>query len=116
MSELKVFITANGEILPCERIGQSFSLANVDEKGVNIDYQNVADKYNAFYGKIMGMCNECANSDACGICLFNLDIRNQEPVCDSFMGKDKLKKHLRQSISILEDVPQYYPRIMRRNE
>ena len=48
----KMFVTVNGKILPCERIGQQFALGIVSEESVNLDLQAIANKYNAYYAKM----------------------------------------------------------------
>lgn len=111
--EKKIFITANGRILPCERILQAYSLGTVDEKGVHLNFQDIAEKYNRNYRKIMNQCNKCSNSDGCSLCIFNLNLEDEKPICGNFMNDEKLKNNLFQQLSILEETPQYYPRILR---
>ena len=35
----KIFVTVNGKILPCERIGHQFALGHVDDLGVHLDFE-----------------------------------------------------------------------------
>jgi uncharacterized protein len=111
--EKKIFVTANGKILPCERILQAYSLGTADEKGVHINFQEVAEKYNQYYRKIMDRCNKCFNSDGCSLCIFTLNLEEKNPKCDNFMDEEEFKKNLFQQLSLLEETPQYYARIMR---
>lgn len=80
--ERRMFITVNGKILPCERIGQQFSLGKVNEKSVELDIEMIADMYNAYYAKIDKLCSKCYTADSCIQCIFNLpDFESDCPVC-----------------------------------
>jgi uncharacterized protein len=111
--ERKIFITTNGEIVACERILHRYSLGKVDENGVRIDFQEVADRYNGYYKKIMDQCNRCAGSENCPVCIFSLDLNDDNPTCPDFKCEDEFPGQLQHSLSLLEDAPQFYPRIMR---
>jgi len=111
--EKKIFITTNGKILPCERILQTYHLGKVDEKGVHIDFQEIANKYNLYYKKILEGCNSCACSDGCSICIFTLNLYEDKPGCEFQMGYEKFETYLQESISLLEETPKFYSRIMR---
>lgn len=58
---------ANGKIFPCERIGHQFSLGSVDKRGVHLDFQEIANKYNNYYKKMVPKCNACSNCDMCPV-------------------------------------------------
>ena len=44
----KMFVTVNGKILPCERIGQQFALGQVTDTEVILDFEEIAK--NTTYG------------------------------------------------------------------
>jgi len=111
--EKKIFITTNGKILPCERILQTYYLGKVDEEGVHIDFREIANKYNLYYKKILAGCNSCACSNGCSICIFNLNLHEDKPRCDIQMSTEKFIDYLQKSLSLLEETPKFYSRIMR---
>ncbi len=111
--EMKIFITANGKILPCERILQTYSLGNIDKEGVHIDFTEVAAKYNDYFKKLNETCKRCSNNETCSICIFNLQLQEDNPQCDDFLTEENLERKLQNYISLVEDMPWYYPRIMR---
>jgi uncharacterized protein len=111
--EKKIFITTNGKILPCERISQVYYLGKVDGNGVRLDFNEIADKYNSYYKKMMKRCNRCSNGYSCMLCIFTLNLNEDNLKCNNFKSEDKFNLNLYQSISLLEETPQYYPRIMR---
>ncbi|MCP4217505.1 MAG: radical SAM peptide maturase, partial [bacterium] len=93
--QLKVFITANGRILPCERIRHDYGLGYVDETGVQLDFGEVAYFYNAQYRKMMEKCNNCAQGGDCSMCIFRVDLRQKNPHCDSYMDPDAYAYNLK---------------------
>jgi len=111
--ERKIFMDANGKIFPCERIGQQFSLGSVDKSGVHLYFREIADKYNDYYKKMMTKCNACSNDVTCPVCIFFLDLDMDHPTCPEFQKEEKYKRHLADSMSLLEETPRYYPRIMK---
>jgi uncharacterized protein len=109
----KIFLTAEGKILACEKILQDYCLGSADEKGVHIDFQEVADKYNAFYGKLMQLCNRCSASADCSMCIFMLNLLDDCPSCPYFKTSGEALTSLRNALSLLEETPKFYPAIMR---
>jgi uncharacterized protein len=109
----KIFVTAKGKILPCERILHAYSLGTVDKKGVHVDFKEVAKTYNQYYGKLMNQCNKCSNSDACPFCIFKFNMNDENEICKNFMTNEQFKKNLFQQTSMLEETPRYYYEILR---
>jgi len=109
----KIFVTVNGKILPCERIGHQFSLGNISDKGVDIDFQKIADKYNLYYAKINGQCKSCYNRRACIQCMFNLpNIDGAVVNCHGYMNKTNFKRYENNQLSFFSRNPEAYSRIM----
>lgn len=109
----KIFLTAEGKILACEKILQDYYLGSVDEKGVHIDFQEVADKYNAYYGKMMRLCNRCSVAAGCSMCIFMLNLQDDCPSCQYFKTRAEAETALCNALSLLEETPKFYPAIMR---
>ncbi len=110
----KIYVTVNGKILPCERIGQQFGLGTVTPEGVELDCVKIAKKYNAYFDKLRKQCHACHNASTCIQCLFNLDtIDKKKTVCHGFMAEEKLARNLAANISYLEKHPKAYSKILR---
>jgi uncharacterized protein len=109
----KIFITAKGMILPCERIPYHLALGHVDENGVHLDFEKVAKQYNRYYENLMEQCNNCSNSDSCPYCIFTMDIDDEHPICNSAINYNQLKENLKSQLLILEETPQYYTEILK---
>jgi uncharacterized protein len=111
----KIFVTVDGKVMPCERIGQGHTSGIVDEDHVEIDFKKTADKYNSLYRKMSRICNHCYGSDRCLKCIFTSPalVEAEKPRCDEFMNYKNFKKHLSQSISIMEQDPRLYSSLMK---
>lgn len=109
----KVFITVNGKILPCERIGFQYGLGTVDENKVELDFEKIARTYNSYYDKLKEQCCACANSEACFQCIFYLNPEKPEPKCSGLVNKKELSTFLSNHMSTLEENPHNYMKIMK---
>lgn len=109
----KVFLTANGEMLPCERIGRKYGFGNVAAGKVELNFDAIAKKYNAFFDKIIKRCRMCHNADLCDQCIFHLNIDDDNPVCNGFMTEDEYALHLSSIMSFIEEQPGNYAKIIK---
>lgn len=109
----KFFLTVNGKILPCERIGQQFYLGEVTDNDIKLDFDKIADKYNIYFDKLKNFCDNCYRGSSCIQCVFNLDtIDEKETVCKGFVGLYQFKEYLASQFSLMEKYPKYYKEIM----
>jgi uncharacterized protein len=109
----KFFLTVNGKILPCERIGQSFELGYVTPEGIQLDFQKVADKYNHWFDKIRKQCQTCYNYDQCTQCIFYLDLEEEKTVCKSFHDSSRYSGHVASLLDYFEKRPALLNRIIK---
>jgi len=105
---LKVFVLANGKILPCERIGHQFGLGYVDEEKVKIDFEKIAEKYNNYYDKLMKQCTKCYTIRNCKQCIFYLDIDSNNPACKGCMNETDFSNYFSARMSYFENHPELY--------
>jgi len=108
----KVFVTVNGKLLPCERIGQQFSLGRITDNGIEIDFENIANKYNTYYAKLDKQCKVCHNRRACTQCIYNLPDIDKKPQCHGFMNLQEFQKYQNAQIDFLANNPEEYYRFM----
>ncbi len=111
--EKKIYLTTQGKVMACERIPQLFALGEVDDEGVHINFGDVADRYNNYYQKMMKKCAHCLNRQNCTKCIFTLNLEAENPKCENFVNKDKHQRKLGHSLSLIEENPRFYTRIMR---
>jgi len=109
----KVFLTVNGKILPCERIGHAFMLGSVTEKdGVKMDFTGIAQKYSDYFSKLENRCSACRNADNCSQCIFNLENLENKPVCSGFSNQADYSRQIASCIDYIEDNPGVYGKIL----
>ena len=109
----KMFVTVNGEILPCERIERRFALGQVTDSEVIIDAVAVADKYNAYYAKTEKQCSKCKNLKTCEQCLFYLNVSEDKPVCYGFMNETDFENYANAQLEFLSRHPEAYAELMK---
>ena len=107
-----VFITVNGKILPCERIGHQFSLGGVTPLEVKLDFQHIAETYNAYYDRLARQCHACYNTEACIQCLFNLTIGDAHPKCFGFKNYKDISGYFAGVLTYMEKHPEVYFNVM----
>lgn len=109
----KVFVTVNGKILPCERIGQQFAVGFIDKEKICIDFELIAKKYNQYYSKLDSLCSKCLGARSCIQCIFNLeDIEKQKCGCHGFMNQEKFDAYRNSQLGFLARHPDAYSKIM----
>ena len=110
----KMYVTVNGKILPCERIGHHFALGEITDTEIIIDAEAIADKYNAYYAKFEEQCCKCKIAKSCIQCIFNVANLNEEkPVCHGFMNEKRFGNYINSQMHFLEKHPEAYLKIMK---
>lgn len=109
----KIFITVNGKILPCERIGQQFTLGMVKKNGVSLDFEKIASYYNNWLENVKKQCEICYRKESCTQCLFYLDgIEAKKGVCNAYVNQDNLRDQINSVMTFFEGHPRDYYRMM----
>ncbi|MDR1054573.1 MAG: radical SAM peptide maturase [Prevotellaceae bacterium] len=108
----KMYVTVNGKILPCERIGHQFAIGEITENEVILDFEGIAEKYNGYYAKLDKQCSKCHNQLACKQCIFNLADLEKRPTCYGYMGAKDFETYKATQIRFLEENPEAYYEIM----
>jgi len=97
-----MFVTVNGKILPCERVGHQHMLGLVDLSGVHLDCEEIAGKYNHYYDKLSRQCTRCYNADACKQCFYQLDdLEEEKPVCYGYTTKSDFYTGIMRQMHVL---------------
>ena len=104
----RIFLTVNGKILHCERIPQTFYLAEVNEDKLELDFQEIAAKYNRWLGRVSKQCNACLSNQYCDQCIFHLNLEDASCKCSSFKDFDSYKADVAMDISLVEETPIMY--------
>lgn len=87
----KLFLTVNGKLLACERIGQTYPLGKIIDGQVFMDFEGISAFYKKLFDKIIPLCKNCAINKGCGVCIFHQEtIEGQKMCCDAYISKRKL--------------------------
>lgn len=106
--ERKMFITATGKILPCERIDHKFYLGEIKSNKVELNFEGISLKYNCFYKKMRKNCSKCYDYRFCRKCFFQLKDLELEPICDNFKDQEEFDKYIGHCISFFEKNPEVF--------
>jgi uncharacterized protein len=108
----KIFLTAQGKLLPCETIPHNFSMGYVDKKEVILDYGNISKTVNHHYNKISRLCNLCQNFIRCKQCIYNLEIESTKPHCHGFIPDNRLNSIFPTYLNMLSKNRKLYSKIL----
>ena len=109
----KLFVTANGKILPCERIDYNFEAGYIHDDFVELNFQHIAEQHNAYLSKCGKQCIGCAINTFCSQCVYQIDnIREILPTCPSFCTKEAAEQEKGQIYSYLRQYPHYYEKVL----
>jgi uncharacterized protein len=111
---IRMFLTVDGRILPCEHISRSYWIGRLTSGQPEMNIRKIANSFNSYLEKISPLCSKCYISDACKECMFNIHLKEQPPRCDYFIDKKTWPAFLAWRMSILERDPTIYPKIMRK--
>lgn len=90
----KMYVTVNGKILPCERIGHQFALGEITDTEVHLDVKAIANKYNVYYSKFENLCGKCKNTKSCIQCIYNVSDLDRKPVCHGYMNEESFQNYV----------------------
>ncbi|MDR2921367.1 MAG: radical SAM peptide maturase [Tannerella sp.] len=108
----KIFLTVNGKILPCEKIGQRTPLGSVTNGVVELHSEEIKKIYMKLYGDIIRQCEKCYAWKNCGCCIYLFNANKEgKIVCDRFFGKKEIIAYFADALSTLEEKPEYYEKI-----
>jgi len=100
---LRVFLTADGCIVPCEHISRVFEMGQLKNNEIRIQNETVADMFNRCFDKIRPICNQCFLADNCKECVFNTGVETENPVCEYFMDVKKFPLYLAKNFNLIEE-------------
>lgn len=98
----KMYVKSNGDIMVCEKIAMSHIWGHVESEGVSIDLERIVQQYNLYFDRIRERCQNCYRFDTCPVCIFQLEIANNIPLCPYSISKEAYKKYLLNMIDFLE--------------
>ncbi|MCK9422547.1 MAG: radical SAM peptide maturase [Bacteroidales bacterium] len=109
---IRVFLAADGTILPCEHINRIFEIGQLKNHEIMIDPEAIAKDFNRYFDKIRPLCDCCYLGDNCKECMFNTRIETGVPSCDFFMDESRFAFYLSYQFSRIEQDYSLYLRIL----
>ncbi len=110
--ERKIFLTVNGKILPCEKIGQEHVIAQMKDGKLNLNLEEVAKYYSELYQKVLHNCTHCQHKRTCGQCLFLLEEKEGKLICPGIRSEAHLNKELSDFLTYAEEHPEEYETLL----
>lgn len=106
--EKKLFVTVNGKILPCEKIGQEQPLGKLENGILHLDCNEIAHYYSQMFEEVKDSCKNCQAKRNCGQCMYFIPKRNGCLSCQSIMTRKHKQVILASFYSYAENNPQKY--------
>ncbi|MDR2408057.1 MAG: radical SAM peptide maturase [Bacteroidales bacterium] len=109
----KLFLTVNGKIIQCERIDHNFFTGSVENGKVNLDFDYIVNRFNAYLDKLSKQCKVCYRKKSCIQCMYYIpEIDSDRPVCHGFMNKKHFENYKSYCLSHLAKKPYLYKKLM----
>lgn len=104
----RVFVSADGLILPCENVAHEFALGHIDDAAqVNIDFEELALRYNGYYELLEPRCMKCARNRACSECIFHMHHGTGLLQCSNFASEGAMADDVGRYYDFITAVPNY---------
>jgi uncharacterized protein len=101
----RIFFTVDGKIFPCEKIGDQYLLGTYDKEGLNLNFDEIASKYNYYFDNIIRNCKTCYMSSKCSRCMFKDEVVIGNPNCFRGVKKNQFVKNLLKYVNYIEKNP-----------
>ena len=104
----KLFLTVNGKILPCEKIGHSNILGKIAGDNLEINFEKINSFYKKNYEEIIVKCQKCIRWHNCSYCIYLMPHEEERISCDRYLPRNKSIQYLTFYIKELEEKPYLY--------
>jgi len=109
--DLRIYMSADGGIYPCEHISRIFEVGSVRENGIDLDSGRISRTYNRYFQKVSKLCSRCYLSEDCKECVFNTGVETEKLSCEFFTDRKKFTSHLAAIFDYFEKDNLLYSRI-----
>jgi len=106
----RMFVAADGLILPCENVPHDAAFGRVNEKGVDLDPGKIAGIYNHAFQTLADQCGTCLGKNICSQCVFQMETRYK---CSEMIGEREYREQFSRAITFVENNPELYVRLMK---
>lgn len=105
----RMFVSANGTLLPCENVPHDNAFGFVDEQGVDLDTEKIAAIYNNTFKELEDQCSRCYGKDTCSLCVFQMEPKFK---CSQMITRKDLQEKFSNAVTFIENNPELYARLM----
>jgi uncharacterized protein len=105
----RMFVSANGALLPCENVPTDDPHGRVNEHGVDLDTEKIAAIYNNAYKELEAQCARCYGANICSQCVFQMKPRFK---CGEMITRKNLQEKFSRAMTFVENNPGLYARLM----
>lgn len=113
----KIFVTVDGKIMPCERIGFQYALGNIVNGILNLDFSKIASIYNDYFSKVEKRCKYCKDYQGCLHCIFNTgQLSSSTGTCNYFVSQHEFEVMKNEVENFVKKYPESYEYIMTKYE
>lgn len=105
----RMFVSANGALLPCENVPHDHAFGFVDEQGVDLDTEKISAIYNNAFKELEDQCSRCYGKDTCSQCVFKMKPKFK---CSQMIAKKDLQEKFSNAVTFIESNPELYGRLM----
>ncbi len=106
----KLFMSVNGKLLPCEKIGHQFALGRMEGGQLDLSFEKVASYYNKQFTGMGEKCQHCYRLEFCTACMFEMFDGKGKLVCDFYMDEKRFAEELSLKLDYLEKHNREYSR------
>jgi uncharacterized protein len=111
---IKIYMTINGDLLPCERLESRFTMGNIHDTNI-LDTEQIAFRYNQYFKNILPVCTACERKFSCKKCLFHIEgIQGNKPQCKDKTDYAMFENMVSSVIARCKKHPELYRKIMKR--
>jgi len=109
----KIFVSATGNILHCERISHQYFVDKIKNEKYKINVEKIVKQYNTRIKKMTKFCSTCYLIANCSTCIYTFDSLNKKNVsCNEYTNKKAFVDYLSEMVSFIEDNPQVFKEII----
>ena len=106
-----IYISVNGKLFLCERIGHDNYLGNFSEN-MDLDFNEIAHKIKDKYDILKSQCSKCYMVHFCPQCVMTLDTINGQIKCPSYRNAKTFSTYITRTFIHFEKNPEIYSSFM----
>ncbi len=103
----KIFVTVNGKLFPCERIGQQTPLGYLKDGKVELNGAEIQQIYKRLYNRFIKQCKTCYAWKNCQVCAYFIEEKDGKTICPFYHSKRSISSYFSSVFSRLEEQPKF---------